>query len=534
MTLQEKLNKLLADIAAKNSLGDDMSEGDVEQLDKMNKEAAKLQARIDAEGLAVKHEENEKERIEREKDEAVKEALQEQEEKHEAAKRRPPFDGGAPYQVQYGDTWRYDNMDATDLSLFLEAADSMGVEVSNPVGAMKAMSLRVAELEDDNTEEGRKGVAYVKNAFKMGTKTNIDPTKEGVEAAIKAATDPMYSTGSNIGSDWVGTSYSNEIWAVIRGAVRVLQDVPSITVEDGYSSKYIPLESTSPTFYKVSEATAADATMGVPVPTVTASQAATANKQITLGTIGARTMYTGMLVEDSLVRFVPQLRAQLMAKGAEVLEHVAIDGDIETSASKNVNDIAGTPAGTEPFLLLDGFRKLALVTNTANSRDASGAFVVEDYKATLQLLGTAGLAGADPTKLAFIQDFNTMWAAMEIPELKTKDVHSAATIENGFLKAVYRVPVIDSYHMHAPSVASSYERKVNTAGKIDMDTDSNNSTGAILAVRFDQWKQAYKRRMTLETTRIANADSWEIVALLRWGMAYRDNEASAISYNVGV
>ena len=38
----------------------------------------------------------------------------------------------------------------------------------------------------------------------------------------------------------------------------------------------------------------------------------------------------------------------------------------------------------------------------------------------------------------------------------------------------------------------------------------------------------------LTKTRIANADSWEIVALARLGLAYRDNEASAITYNVGV
>jgi hypothetical protein len=80
---------------------------------------------------------------------------------------------------------------------------------------------------------------------------------------------------------------------------------------------------------------------------------------------------------------------------------------------------------------------------------------------------------------------------------------------------------------------ASANRKVNTAGKADLDTAGNNTTGAILAIRFDQWKQAFKRRMTMETTRIANADSWEIVALVRWGMAYRDTEASAISYNVG-
>jgi hypothetical protein len=40
--------------------------------------------------------------------------------------------------------------------------------------------------------------------------------------------------------------------------------------------------------------------------------------------------------------------------------------------------------------------------------------------------------------------------------------------------------------------------------------------------------------MTMEVTRFANSDSWEIVALARFGIAYRDTEASAISYNITV
>jgi len=123
---------------------------------------------------------------------------------------------------------------------------------------------------------------------------------------------------------------------------------------------------------------------------------------------------------------------------------------------------------------------------------------------------------------------------MEIPELKTKDVHTAATIENGFLSRVYRVPVYDSYFMHFLSAGAGYERKANTAGKVDLDTDSNNTTGSILAVRFDQWKLAYKRRMTIELTRKPEWDGWDIVAWLRFGFAYRDTEASAITYNIGV
>jgi hypothetical protein len=56
-----------------------------------------------------------------------------------------------------------------------------------------------------------------------------------------------------------------------------------------------------------------------------------------------------------------------------------------------------------------------------------------------------------------------------------------------------------------------------------------------LGVRTDQWKLGYKRKMTIEVNRIANADSYEVVALMRWGLLSRDTKyPSAITYNVGV
>jgi hypothetical protein len=55
-----------------------------------------------------------------------------------------------------------------------------------------------------------------------------------------------------------------------------------------------------------------------------------------------------------------------------------------------------------------------------------------------------------------------------------------------------------------------------------------------LGVRWDWWKLGYKRQMTLETTRIANADTWEIVALCRLGLQSRDTYASGITYGLTV
>lgn len=498
---------------------EDPTDEQVKKLTDLNKKAATLKAQITGlENLEVAEKET-AERIEREKREAVEAAV-----KAEQAKNRRLQFSEAPYQTHYADTAKFDELSAGETALVIDVMKSNNRPVSG--AAFKALSLKIGELKDDNTEAGKKGVNYVKNAFKAHT--GIDATPQATSDAVKAATDPMYTGGSGVGSDWVGTAYSNQIWEVIRAANVVFDRIPSITVPDGFSSIYIPLESTDPTWYKVAEATASDSTLKVPAATVTASQSATANKQLTLGKLGARSLYTGELTEDSLIPFAPQLRQQLTTSGTEILEHVMIDGDVETSANKNINSIDGTPT-TQPYLLTDGFRKLAIITNTANSRSASGTLTVEDFSATLKLMGTAGLAGSDPRAVAFLVDYNVMWAMLNLPELKTRDTFNPATIENGFVTRIYNTEVLRAFQMHRYSA----KRMANTSGKIS-DTDSNNTTGSILAVRFDQWKQAFKRRMTLETTRIANADSWEVVALVRWGLAYRDNEASAITYNVGV
>jgi hypothetical protein len=503
----------------------DLNEDEREELETLNSQLSAMKSKEDAAKLLAQAAADEKAEQEAKIEAAVKAARLEEREKAEAAKRRLPG-GEIPYQAQYADTWKFDNLDAADLSLAMEMGKSLNVPLSP--AAFKAMSLRIAELKDDNTEKGRKDVAYVKGSFKSAT--GIDPEKAAVEAAIKAATDPMYTGGSTIGSDWVGTAYSNAIWNVIRAENRVAGNVPADVIPDGYSSKIWPLESTDMTWYKVAEATASDATLKVPAATVTASQIATGSKTISVAKIGSRGLYTGELTEDSLISFAPQLRAQLEASGAEIVEHLFIDGDVETSNAKNINAIDTTPAATDVFLSFDGFRKLALVTNTANSRSAGGSLTIEDFLATMQLMGTAGLAGTDPSKVAFIVDGNTYYAMARLPEVKTKDINTAATVENGFVSKVWGVGVLPSWQMHRTSA----KRMANNAGKVDADTDANNTLGAIVCVRWDQWKQAYKRRMTMETTRIANADSWEIVALARLGLAYRDNEASAVTYNVGV
>jgi hypothetical protein len=202
-----------------------------------------------------------------------------------------------------------------------------------------------------------------------------------------------------------------------------------------------------------------------------------------------------------------------------------------TTATTNINCIGGTPAATAVYLVMNGFRKLALVTNTANSRSA-GTLTVEDYLETLKLMGLGGRNAADRQAVSFITDMHTNWSSLSLAELKTTDVNSQATVENGQLTRIWGREVVVSPNMHRANQDATYGLKANTAGKVDLDTASNNVTGSILAVRWDQWRFGYKRMMNFEIQREPQADATTIVVNMRVGLINRDNEASAISYGV--
>lgn len=476
---------------------------------------AKIEARVSAALKAQKDADAEAVKADKERAEAVKAAVAEERKlwEAEAAKaRRLPFGGDAPHQTKYGDFSKYDNLNAADQALLVALLGSTtgGIKRVAPPNAVKALALKLAEDKTTIGEVGRNAMkAYGLPAMK--------------------ADEVQQQDLAGFGDEWVGVAYGQTLWEAIRAGTFVAANIPSIEVPQGMESIFLPLEGADPTFYKVAETTDINSTTKVPNATVTSSQMATGRAQLTLAKMGARVLWSGELQEDSLIPFVTQLRAQLEKAGAEQLEHAIIDGDTTLTASTNINAIDTTPGGTELYTLFNGLRKSPLVTTTANSVSV-GTLTAEDYLAVVKLMGTAGLIGADQTKVAFIVDPNTYWKTLELPEIKTRDVFAMPTIENGNLTGIYGYKLYRSFFMHYISA----KRMANTAGKIDADTDSNNTTGSILAVRWDQWKLGYRRHMTIETVRIPNADVTEITALARLGLKQRDTEASAIGYNVTV
>lgn len=436
--------------------------------------------------------------------------------------RRPVNDPGyvAPTVVVDTAHWRYDNIDTADLAFgvqFLKNAaasrmsrDGRYAREASPL-AYKALAMR---LESD---EARRDPA-------------LAPAYQAMKSSGVKANEIQQSTLASYGDEWVGVAYSGALWEKIRQSTFVLDRLPQIEFPAGAESMVMPLESGDPTWYKVAQSASLTSNPGgIPTNTVTASQMGTANTTMTLSKMGARVLWAGEMEEDAVLPFVAQLRTQLATSAAEYLEHVIIDGDTETANATNINAIDTTPAGTEAYLLVNGFRKVPLVTLTANSRDG-GALDVSDFLETLKLMGTGGLAALDSGRVGFIIDRHTHWKALELTEIKTRDVFGGATLESGRLSSIWGYPVYVS-----GQIAKGGSGKSNTAGKVDADTAGNNTKGQILAVRWDRWRLGWRRRMTIETTRIPAADATEIVALMRFGLIYSAaDDAAAISYNLTV
>lgn len=523
MTLKELLKKLREQIKALAGKKD-LSTDEAKELEALMSQVSTVKAQIKALAEVEEGETEAKTEAEAnqqsEVDKAVETAKAEWNKKA-AEGRRLPSDKGAPYVAKSPELWKYDNLSLEDQAVMVGILNANDGQVEGykhnraSEAAVKALAVKlVGATKSTDDFERTAGIAGVSSMKALGIK----------------ADEIQQQDLTNYGDEWVAAAFSNVLWEKVRTGTQVVSKIPSIGIPEGHESINIPLESGDPTWFKVAEATD-EGTSGWPDATITSSQMGTAEKTLTLVKMGCRTLFSGELNEDSIIPWVPQLRKQIVTSGAEQLEYAVIDGDITATASTNINDIAatGVQGGTELHLLFNGFRKSPLVTTTANSRDG-GVLTEDDFLETLKLMGAAGVNSADVAKTSFLVDPNVYWKALALSVLKTKDVWTQATLENGTLTGIWGYELLRSFFMHFKSAA----RKANSAGKIDQDVTGNNTTGSILAVRWDQWMIGFRRLMTIETTRIARADTTEIVALSRLGMVQRDTEASAISYNLTV
>lgn len=429
-----------------------------------------------------------------------------------AAKNR--LTGGAPHVRQFANLDRYDNLDTESLAFMAGILDAAKAQGRSRQGisedALKALGVRYAESNDSNHNA-------VKGAMKMAGM----PTK---------ANELNQSTLANYGDEWVSVGYSAQLWRSITETSNIVGRLPAVEIPQGQESIEMKLDGAPPSFYNVVQASAQSSNPGTVTATIPSSKMGTNKRLITVGKLGGASIFTGELEEDSLIPWMTELRMSLEQEAQAILESLVLDGDTTLTANTNINLINGTPTGQEYYTVLDGFRKLGLVTNTGNSMNC-GALTVQKYLDLVKLLGLKGINAFNKAAVSLIQSADVKDWSLRMPEVMTQDVFSNPTLENGDLVRLWGYEVINTPNMHRSNQDATYGLAANTAGKIH-GTASNNVTGSIVAVRWDQWRMGWKRRIKFELERYAMSDSTAIVATMRVGLQSRDNEAAAIAYNV--
>jgi hypothetical protein len=335
--------------------------------------------------------------------------------------------------------------------------------------------------------------------------------------------------GSTQGAEWIDEVQGTTLWEFIRQETPIYDAMLAKGMDEqelpqGFNSETIPLEGADPSWYVAAGAANVDANSGNATPTYASSKFGTGEANVTVAKLSTALFFQRELEEDSIINIVQEANRKIRISATEQIEFILILGDTATTINTNINLRDGTPATapTKPsYTLLNGLFKLPLITNTANARDVGAAFNDVDFLQTLALL--PGKYRNAREKLLWIMDSDSALAAANITVFKTRDVYSKATLEEGNLMSIIKIDVMESGQIGL----------ANTSGFVSA-TPGNNTTGRIGLVRPDQWASRWKRRIQTDVFYDSYADVTRITAHLRWGLAFRDNEASALMYNVPV
>ncbi len=348
--------------------------------------------------------------------------------------------------------------------------------------------------------------------------------------ALEAAYRAMDTAESGFGSQLVGAQYVGDLWEAARPDSRVFNLID--TFEMTAPTAYLPVEVDIPEVLLVSENTANNASNYTTTKTGSQRVAVSASKFV------IHQMWSGELEEDSIIPFVPFLRAQAAKAIAHYSDSLVLNGDTTNAGTGNINLDDADPADTKHYLAFDGIRHAAIVDNTANLLDAAGALAFTDLRDVRGLL-------LDPTRLTdwghptdmndlvYVADPQTADHIATFDEVITARQYGAginADLLNGEVGRIIGHPV----------VASMAVSKTEADGKVST-TGANNTKGQVVVFNRRGFKAGWRRRVRVEVERIPATDQTRIVYSMRMGFgrftptgAASGIECAAVIYNIAL
>ena len=325
------------------------------------------------------------------------------------------------------------------------------------------------------------------------------------------------------GGNWVPDLWSSALWQRVRIDNNVARNIevfqmPSPTFE-------YPIESTDPVVYAVGESdTDAEQTLATNV--FTRSKLAVSKLQFVAKKVGLQVGFSTEIEEDSIIPFIPQLRAQATRAFANAIDNLLINSDSVTGTGNiNYKGANTSAAPTSKFLFGggDGFRKNALVTNTAVLQSFSGGIPTLQGLRTLRfkLINSLQAYGINPDELMWVCDPYTYAKMLNIDEINVyMNNGRGATVNTGLVPDFDGSPIFPSAEMLLADSTGYYL------------SDNSGTLGNILIVAKNAWKVGYVRNVMSDVSYVPWNDSYILTMTARFAIGKKDTVASGLGYNI--
>lgn len=325
------------------------------------------------------------------------------------------------------------------------------------------------------------------------------------------------------GGNWVPDLWSSALWQRVRIDNNVAKNIevfqmPSPTFE-------YPIESTDPSVYAVGESdTDAEQTLATNV--FTRSKLSVSKLQFVAKKVGLQVGFSTEIEEDSIIPFIPQLRAQATRAFANSIDNLLINSDSVTGTGNiNYKGANTSAAPTAKFLFGggDGFRKNALVTNTAVLANFAGGVPTLQALRTLRfkLINSTQAYGIDPDQLMWVCDPYTYGKMLSIDELNVYMNNGRnATVNSGLVQDFDGSPIFPSAEMLLADNTGYYP------------SDNSGTLGNILIVAKNAWKVGYVRQVMSDVSYVPWNDSYILTMTARFAIGKKDTVASGLGYNI--
>jgi len=335
-----------------------------------------------------------------------------------------------------------------------------------------------------------------------------EATRRLVETARKARA--MDTAESGFGAELVPDAiYVPEIWQTAREEYSRIGGLIESRPMSGPVEKH-PVIAAIPKMIFVGETTDAIASA-----TAYGTQKMGSNEvTLTAKKFLAHYNYSGEMVEDSIVPFVPTLRTSAAIAQGRLVDELAINGDTTNAGTGNINLDDADPADTLYYLAADGIRHAALIDNTGNTTNHAGAAL--SYEAIVKL-PTLALDRTYDTHWGRPSDSNK-WVYVGTPELDN-DILGLSEIQNA-AQYVGRQPEYTPLNGELtriggnPYISTIAMPMTEADGKVST-TAANNTLGQIVGFNPDGLLWGIRRNVQLEVEREARYDMWAIVMSTR-------------------